>query len=249
MTNRGPLSSRIAAWAGLASPRRSVSPADLERKPEFLKAMEIFAPLSQDQWTWLLESTAMITCERGRVFYQPDDLGETLFIVKRGKVSLYRLTSDGRKLVTDTLGPFTIFGEMGLIGQRMYGCYAEASEDSLICVLSRSDMQDLIRQNPEVALLLLAEVERRAQERESELEALAFRGLPARLAALLLREATSDGEVRGVTHQELAERLGTYRETVSQVLGKFREEGMIVTAPKRIELLDMDALRRQAEDA
>jgi CRP/FNR family transcriptional regulator, cyclic AMP receptor protein len=248
MTNRGPISTRIAAWAGLSSPRRSVSPADLERKPDYLKAMEIFAPLSQDQWTWLLESTAMITCERGRVFYQPDDLGETLFIVKRGKVSLYRLTSDGRKLVIDTLGPFTIFGEMGLIGQRMYGCYAEASEDSLICVLSRSDMQDLVRQNPEVALLLLAEVERRSQERESELEALAFRGLPARLAALLLREANSDGEVRGVTHQELAERLGTYRETVSQVLGKFREEGMIVTAPKRIELLDMDALRRQAED-
>jgi CRP-like cAMP-binding protein len=238
--------SSLTRWA--SSAKRSASRSDLARKPEYLKAMEIFEPLSPDQWTWLLESTVMITCERGRVFYQPDDLGEALFIVKRGKVSLYRLTSDGRKLVTDTLGPYTIFGEMGLIGQRMYGCHAEATEDSLICVLSRSDMQDLVRRNPDVALLLLAEVERRFQEREAELEALAFRGLPARLAALLLREANVDGEIRGVTHQELAERLGTYRETVSQMLGRFRDEGVILTAPKRIDILDVDALRRQAEE-
>lgn len=239
--------SSLTRWPSTA--RQSASRSDLARKPEYLKAMEIFEPLSPDQWTWLLENTAMITCERGRVFYQPDDLGEALFIVKRGKVSLYRLTSDGRKLVTNTLGHYTIFGEMGLIGQRMYGCHAEATEDSLICVLSRSDMQDLVRQNSEVALLLLAEVERRSQEREAELEALAFRGLPARLAALLLRESNANGEIHGVTHQELAERLGTYRETVSQVLGRFRDEGVIRTAPKRIEILQVDALRRQAEDS
>ncbi len=250
MAKQTPLSSRIAAWARWSpTPKRAVSPADLARKPAYLKAMEIFAPLSPDEWTWLLENTAMITCERGRVFYQPDDPGETLFIVKRGTVNLYRLTSDGRKLVTDTLGPFTIFGEMGLIGQRMYGCYAEAAEDSLICVLSRSDMKDLVRRNPEVGLLLLAEVERRYQEREAELEALAFRGLPARLAALLLRKADADGVVQGVTHQELAERLGTYRETVSQLLGRFRDDGVVTTAPKRIEILDAEALHRQAEDA
>ncbi len=252
MVKQSPLSARIAAWARWSpSPgaSRTVSRMDLERKPEYLKAMEIFAPLSPDEWAWLHESTAMISCERGRVFYGPDDLGETLFIVKRGRVSLYRLTSDGRKLVTDTLGPYTIFGEMSLIGQRMYGCYAEAAEDSLICVLSRSDMKDLVRRNPEVGLLLLAEVERRAREREAELEALAFRGLPARLAALLLREADADGVVEGMTHQELAERLGTYRETVSQLLGRFRDDGVVATAPKCIEIRESEALRRMADGA
>ncbi len=209
--------------------------------------MEIFAPLSPEEWTWLLESTTMVTCEKGRIFYQPDEAGEVIFILKRGKVDLYRMSPDGRKLVTATLGPHTVFGEMGLIGQRMYGCHAEATEESLICVLSRSDMQDLVRRNPDVGLLLLAEVEQRYQEREAELEALAFRGVPARLAALLLREADAQGVVQGVTHQELAERLGTYRETVSQLLGRLRDEGALTTAPKRIEIVDRDALRRQAE--
>lgn len=237
---------RLAAWvrrSGLGKQSAAVSPADIERKPDYLREMDIFAPLSPTEHTWLIENTTMVTCEPGRVFYNPDDLGEVIFILKRGKVDLYRVTSDGRKLVTATLSAHTIFGEMGLIGQRMYGCFAQASEDCLLCVLSRSDLQSLIRRNPEVGLLLLAEVERRFQEREAELEALAFRGLPARLAGLLLREADPSGMVIGLSHQALAERLGTYRETVSQLLGRFRDEGLVSIEPKRIRLLDPDQLR------
>jgi CRP-like cAMP-binding protein len=136
---------------------------------------------------------------------------------------------------------------MGLTGQHMYGCFAEAAEDCLLCVLSRSDMQALIRRNPDVGLLLLAEVQRRFQERESELEALAFRGLPARLSALLLREMDRDGVITGMTHQELAERLGTYRETVSQLLGRLRDDGVLSISPKRIDVHDLEALRHYAQ--
>ena len=162
-------------------------------------------------------------------------------------MDLYRVAPDGRKLVVATLGAHTIFGEMGLLGQAMYGCYAEAAEESLICVLSRSDLLGLIRRNPEVGLRLLAEIGGRLQRREEELEALAFRGLPARLASLLLREADAYGTVAGYSHQELAERLGTYRETVSQLLGRFRVEGLVAVEPRRIRLLDPDGLAAHAE--
>jgi CRP-like cAMP-binding protein len=244
---QAPLLDRISSWTQRSRLSRGVSQADLSRKPEYLRAMEIFAPLSRDEWIWLQESTTMITCERGRMFYGPEDPGETLFFIKRGKVSLYRLTPDGRKLVTATLGTNAIFGDMGLTGQRMYGCFAEAAEDCLLCVLSRADMQALVRRNPDVGLLLLAEVQQRFQEREAALEALAFQGLPARLSALLLREMDASGVVQGLTHQELAERLGTYRETVSQVLGRLRDDGVISVAPKRIEIHDPESLRRVAE--
>ena len=243
------LPDRVVAWAR-RSPRAissaAVSQADMARKPDYLQEMDLFAPLSPAERTWLIENTAMVTCERGRVFYSPDEAGEVIFILKRGKVDLYRLTADGRKLVTGTLNAHTIFGEMGLIGQRMYGCYAEAAEECLLCVLSRSDMQALVRRNPDVGLLLLAEVERRFQEREAELVATAFRGLPARLAALLLREADASGTVVGLTHQDLAERLGTYRETVSQLLGRLRDEGLVSMERKRIRLLDTERLQTYA---
>jgi CRP/FNR family cyclic AMP-dependent transcriptional regulator len=213
----------------------------------YLLETEVFRPLSEPERTWLAESTTMVSCERGRVFYTPDEPGEVVFILKRGRVDLYRIAPDGRKLVVSTLGPHTIFGEMGLLGQGMYGCYAEAAEDSLICVLSRADLQALIRRNPEVGLRLLAELGNQLRQRDEELEALAFRGLPARLAMLLLREADIYGTIEGYTHQDLAERLGTYRETVSQLLGRFRNEGLVSVEPRRIRLLDRSGLEAYAE--
>lgn len=217
-------------------------PDDLAAKPGYLRETEVFAPLSSSERTWLIENTTMITCERGRVFYTPDEAAEVIFILKRGHVDLYRLTADGRKLVVARLGPHAIFGEMSLIGQGMYGCFAEAAEDCLLCVLSRSDFQTLIRRNPDVALRLLEDVSHRLQEREEELEALAFRAVPTRLAALLLREADQYGTVNGLSHQDLAERLGTYRETVSQTLGRFRSDGLVEVEPRRIRLLNPSRL-------
>jgi len=250
---RSALSGRLAQWTQRSKPTRRgggfVAAEEATHKLEYLRETDIFSPLSPDERSWLMHNTTMVTCERGRVFYSPGDPGEVVFILKRGKVDLYRLTNDGRKLVIATLGPHTIFGEMGLIGQRMYGCFAEAVEDCLLCILSRSDMKSLARRNPEVALLMLAEVERRLQDREAELEAIAFHGLPMRLATLLLREAGDLGTVDGYTHQDLAERLGTHRETVSSILGKFRSQALISTEAKRICLLDADRLRAIAEPA
>ena len=248
---RSALSGRLAQWTQRSKPTRRgggfVAAEEATHKLEYLTENDIFSPLSADEKSWLLHNTTMVTCERGRVFYSPGDPGEVVFILKRGRVDLYRLTNDGRKLVIASLGAHTIFGEMGLIGQRMYGCFAEAVEDCLLCILSRSDMKSLARRNPEVGLLMLAEMERRLQDREAELEAIAFHGLPMRLAALLLCEADEQGTVEGYSHQDLAERLGTHRETVSSILGKFRGQGLISTEARRICVLDADQLRTIAE--
>jgi len=229
---------------------RSLAPLaadDVAAKLGYLREADVFAPLSPAERRWLAESTTMVTWERGRVFYAPDDPGEVVFVLKKGRVNLYRLGAEGRKLVVAKLGAHTLFGEMGLAGQRMYGCYAEAAEDCLLCVLGRADLQALIRRNPEVGLRLLAELGERLQQREAELEALAFRGLPSRLAALLLAEADAYGTVVGYSHQDLAERLGTYRETVSQLLGRFRAERLVAVDPRRVRLLDPAGLRAYAE--
>ncbi|MDP9365238.1 MAG: Crp/Fnr family transcriptional regulator [Chloroflexota bacterium] len=241
-TGRGPGRARATT-----NDRDAGGIGDAAAKLGYLLETEVFASLSEPERTWLMESTTMVTCERGRIFYAPDEAGEVVFILKRGRVDLFRLSPEGRKLVVASLGAHTIFGEMGLIGQGMYGCYAEAAEDSLLCVLSRTDLQALIRRNPDVGLRLLAELAGRLQQREAELEALAFRGLSSRLAALLLREAGADGTVAGYTHQELAERLGTYRETVSQTLGRFRSEGLVAVEPRRIRLLDPAGLEAHVE--
>lgn len=231
-------------WPTRPARRGGSSAPDTRRPRETVCSCQTraFGTLSPTERMWLAQRATLVSCKQGRVFYRPDDPSEQVFVLRQGKVARYRITPDGRKLVVARLEAPAVFGGMGTFDQGMYGCFAEATTDCVLCVLSRSDFQSLVRRNPDVGLTLLADLGRRLQQREEELESLAFDALPIRLAALLLVEADGFGAVVGLSHQDLADRLATYRETVSQTLGRFRNEGLIAIGPRRIRILDRAGL-------
>lgn len=213
----------------------------------YLSALELLRDLSPEQMEEIDRATVMQKCKAGRVFYTPGETGEVLFILKKGRVQLYRMSAEGRKLVIAELPQYSFFGEMSCIGQGMYDAFAEAVEDSLICTMSRSDVERLLLSKPPVAVRILEAVGQRMVEAERRLEELAFKGLIPRLAALLLREA--EGEmISGLTHQDLADRLGVYRETVTTALNELKNAGAIEIGRKKIRIADRARLERAAHE-
>lgn len=218
-------------------------------KMRYLSELTVFQDLTAREMEDLNRITTMSTVQKGRVFYRPEERGEVLFILKEGRVQLYRISPEGKKLVITTLGEHTLFGEMALLGTKMHNTFAEAVEDCLICVMSRTDLERLILSKPQVALRILEITGKRLRDVEERLESMAFKGIPARLASLLLRlsdEQASD-EVIGLTHQDLAESVGTYRETATQVLNDLKSQGLIDIGRKRIQLLNKEELLEIAE--
>lgn len=218
-------------------------------KLRYLSELMVFQDLSPREMEELNRITTMSTVPKGRVFYRPEEPGEVLFILKEGKVQLYRISPEGKKLVITTLGPHTLFGEMALLGTKMHNTFAEAVEDCLICVMSRTDLERLILNKPQVALRILAVTGKRLRDAEERLENMAFKGIPARLASLLLRlsEEQASIDITGLTHQDLAESVGTYRETATQVLNDLKNDGLIEIGRKRITILDGERLGAVAE--
>jgi CRP-like cAMP-binding protein len=218
-------------------------------KMRYLSELAVFQDLSPREMQELNRITTMSTVPRGRVFYRPEEPGEVLFILKEGRVQLYRISPEGKKLVITTLGPHTLFGEMALLGTKMHNTFAEAIDDCLICVMSRTDLERLILNKPQVALRILEITGKRLREAEERLENMAFKGIPARLASLVLRLAEEQGseEINGLTHQDLAESVGTYRETATQVLNDLKSQGLIDIGRKRIKILDSERLAEVAE--
>lgn len=215
----------------------------------YLSEIEIFQDLSPREIQEIDRITTISQVQKGKVFYRPEETGEVLFILKKGKVQLYRISAEGKKLVITTLGPGTLFGEMALLGQQMHNAFAEAIEDCHICVMSLTDLERLFLNKPMVALRVLDTTGRRLREAEKRLEDMAFKGIPARLASLLLRvrsEQNSD-DIKGLTHQDLAETVGTYRETATQVLNDLKVQGLIDIGRKRIMILDPERLQLVAE--
>ena len=226
-----------------------VSQTQPAEKMRYLSELAVFQDLTPREMEELNRITTMSTVARGRVFYRPEEPGEVLFILKEGRVQLYRISPEGKKLVITTLGPHTLFGEMALLGTKMHNTFAEAIEDCLICVMSRTDLERLILNKPQVALRILEITGKRLREAEERLENMAFKGIPARLGSLLLRLANEQGglEILGLTHQDLAESVGTYRETATQVLNDLKSHGYIDIGRKRITILDRDGLENVAE--
>lgn len=219
----------------------------MDDKMQHLSTMEIFTDLSEREREELDRITTMSTVRKSKVFYRPEEMGEVLFILKKGIVQLYRISPEGKKLVITTLGKGSLFGEMALLGQQMHNTFAEAITDCTICVMSRTDLERLILDRPQVALRILEITGERLRDAESRLEDLAFKGIPARLSSLLLRLADEDDIVVGFTHQDLAEMVGTYRETATQVLNDLKSKGLIEIGRKRITIVDHDGLVGVAE--
>lgn len=244
------LTKRLIGNRAIATATAEVEYAEtsaLRSKIGYLSMMDLFRDLSKEEMQEIDRATRMQTCARGRVFYTPGDTGEVLFLLKKGAVQIYRMSAEGRKLIIAQLPQYSFFGEMSCIGQGMYDTFAEATEDSLICTMSRSDVERLLLSKPKVALRILEAVGKRVVDAERQLEEIAFKGLIPRLAALLLRESEND-EITGLSHQDIAERLGVYRETVTSVLNELKTAGMIDIGRKRITITNRRRLEHAADE-
>lgn len=218
-------------------------------KLTYLSHIQVFRDLNLAELAEMDRQLTMSTCRAGKIFYMPEDSGEVLFLLKKGRVQLYRIAPNGKKLIVATLGPGAIFGEMALVGQGMHNTYAEAVDECVLCVMSRSDVERLMREKPEVAFRFVEVMGTRLTQLEAQLEDIAFKSIPARLSNLLLELADSQQGhvVSGYTHQDFSEMLGTYRETITQTLNDFKAEGLIDIGRKKVMLRDENRLRVLAE--
>ncbi|HEV2864484.1 MAG TPA: Crp/Fnr family transcriptional regulator [Pyrinomonadaceae bacterium] len=209
-------------------------------------AADLFQGFTAEELGEVERVTQTRAFRKGQVLYSPGETGEALFLLREGAVQIYRMSPEGRKLVIAHLLPFSFFGEMSCIGQGMYDTYAEVTEDSQVVLMNCAVLERLLATKPAVARRILEAFGRRVVEAERQLEDIAFKGMTARVAALILREAGDGGELSGLSHQDIAERLGVYRETATNALNELKAAGLISIGRKRVSILDRGRLERAA---
>jgi len=225
-----------------------------EERLWYLQRINIFADMTPEEMRRLAERTIMRTYARGGVIARPDDPPETIYLIKEGRVKLSRYSAAGREQILALLERGDIFGERALVGAAE-ALHCEALEDTLICVLRREDFEDLVRSKPALALRVMKVLAGRLRQVEEAVENLAFRDVPGRLAATLARLAGAYGEPHDggrrlalrLTHQDLASMIGATRETVTTVLNRFRDDGLIAVEGRRIVIKDLGRLQELEE--
>lgn len=199
----------------------------------------------------------MRSLDRGSLVWSPADGAEVLYIVKKGRVRLVRSTADGRTLTLAVLGPGALFGQMRLLGQDMRSSAAEAFDDVVLCQMSESDVRSILLADPRIAARITEGLGRRLAELEERLADALLKTAPQRVASTLVALAVSapppprlsglrGREVR-LTHAQLADLVGTTRETTTKVLGDLQAHGVVALRRGSVVVLDVDELRRQSE--
>ena len=184
-----------------------------------------------------------LRAERGTVVATAHDLASKMFVLMSGKVNLVCTNNEGRRLVIATLESGSIFGEGALNQHVDPNVFAETAEESASWVIPAAEARNMTMQYPILGWGLLQTYGQRLLQVENNLEDVAYKKLPERLAALLIELNTDRNHViKGISHQTLADYLGTYRETVSAILRDFKRQGLVELGYRKIHILDVEAL-------
>lgn len=220
-----------------------------------LSEVEIFQDLSRQEMANLAARAPMRTVPARTLVWSPHQPQKVLFIVKAGQVRLYRVSPEGRRLTVAVLGPGALFGEMDLIGQHMGEGFAEAIEPTVLCLMSEQDVRSMLLADPRIATRIIAGLGRRLADVEQRLADSVLKSAPQRVAAVLCRLAATaptglfgrrPGEIR-LTHEQLADLVGTTRETTTKLLGELRDAGLVQLRRGGIVVLDHAELRAIAD--
>lgn len=196
-----------------------------------------------------------VSFARGEVVFTEGEPGDTLFIITSGKVKIGRRTADGRESLVTLMGPSDMFGELAIFDPGPRTSTVTALTDLEAVTMDRNALRSWIADEPGIAEQLFRVLARRLRRTNDNLSDLIFTDVPGRVAKQLLllvqRFGTREGNSLRVDHEltqeEIAQLVGSSRETVNKALADFAQRGWIRVQGKSILIDNAELLARRAK--
>ena len=221
------------------------------RISDYIAAIPLFEGLSDKQY----EELALIAVEhaykRGETIFSEGDEGTGFYVLISGKVKIFKLSTEGKEQILHVFGPGEPFGEASVFAGQQFPAYAETLEKSRIFFFPRDAFIALIKEDPSLALNMLAILSRRLRKFTVLVEDLSLKEVPGRLAAYLLyvseQRDGADDLTLDVAKGQIASLLGTIPETLSRILTKMVRHGLIQSDGPHIRILDRQGMEELAQ--
>jgi CRP/FNR family cyclic AMP-dependent transcriptional regulator len=222
-----------------------------EDNSSFLRTVSFCSELPEPAVAALAAIAAPLQRAAGAFIQFEGDPAAVMYLIVRGHVKIARSSASGREQVLYVLGPGSHFNTVPMFDGGVCPANAQALTDVALLALPRERLQHVVEQHPALALALLKEFTGRLRHLVNLVDDLALHTVQARLAGLLIEQATATerGEpVAPLTQAEMAARLGTVREMVGRALKTFEALGLIRLERGVITLLDREGLAAQREE-
>lgn len=206
----------------------------------------LFGGLSYEQLGRLRAIAQEKYFERNDPVFWEGDEGTGFYIVIKGKVKIYKVSSEGKEQILHVYGPGQPFGEVPVFAGEHFPANAQAVEKSRLLFFPRQEFVELITRTPSLTLNMLALLSRRLRQFTVQVENLSLKEVPGRLASYLIYISDEQQNEQAVTlplsKGQLASLLGTIPETLSRIFNRMSAQGLIVVQGAEILLKDRQAL-------
>ncbi len=206
---------------------------------ESLRAIPLFGRVAETDLEELAQHLIERRFPKNATVVEEGLPGDYMYVIRQGRAKVTKSSEDGREKIMNFLETGSFFGDMALLGDETRSASVKTLEDSVLLALSRRDFIDLLRQSPDLSLAVIAELANRLRETNEQARSLSFQGVEERTRSLFERiarahETRSDARVTpALTHQQIADMVGTSRETVTRAIKQLKAAGWLDQEGKR----------------
>jgi CRP-like cAMP-binding protein len=216
---------------------------------DVLAEVEMFAGMAPEVRGRVAAAAVPRTYRKGQLVFLERDPGDSLLVIRRGAISVFRTSPSGERAMLNVVRPPGVLGEVSLLDGAPRSASAEALEDTSVLALARTAFLDLVRSQPSLLDAVMQNFGALIRRLTDQTADHVFLDLPGRVAKTLVRLA---GDTKApvmtieLNQSQLAEMAGGSRQSVNQALGAFAHRGWLHTEGRRIVVTDVPALRRRA---
>ena len=225
-------------------------PAQFTLNPQILKGVPLFSLFSDAQLSQLLTCVQHRSYPRNAFILRAGEETDALYLVLSGRVKVLIPDEEGHEVILSIIGPQEYFGEMGLLDDQPRSASVETLESCEMLRLSKAGFTNILKDNFELAMLIIRNLVKRLREADRKIESLALIDVYGRVARLLLDMAENLDGKWVVEHappkQEIARMIGASREMVSRVVKDLHGKGLIRAEKRRIYVLDKQSMQKRA---
>lgn len=188
---------------------------------------------------------------KGDFIYMAGDQAQRIYLIAEGKVKIGYYTDEGKEVIKAILGKGELFGELALLGEETRSDFAVAQEPTNLCPLDLDTLQELMLENKNFSLKIRKLIGYRFRKLERRLELLVFKDVRTRLVEFIRELAAEKGQKVGMetlvkhpfTQKDIADLIGSSRQTVTQLMNEMRDQNLINFSRKRLLIRDLESFR------
>lgn len=217
---------------------------------DILKRVDLFGGLQEEYLAFLADIAREMHVDKGQPVFWAGDAGNGFYLVRSGRVKIFRTSFSGKEHILHVFGFGEAFGEVAVFAGDRFPASAVALEASQLLFFPRKTFRGLLAREPDLALQMLALLSRRLRAFVNKVEELSLKEVPARLAGhflLLAAAGQTDTFTLDLSKTELSKYLGTIPETLSRTLKKMESRGLVQGNGACIRILDRPGLEEVAE--